>query len=48
MQDDQAARDAATLIASLARNHPEAMRGTRMAQNGRWPRSRGGKMHHAR
>jgi hypothetical protein len=28
MQDDQAARDAATLLASLARNHLEAMRGT--------------------
>jgi hypothetical protein len=31
MQDDQAARDAATLLASLARNHPEAMRGTAFA-----------------
>jgi hypothetical protein len=28
MQDDQAARDAAMLLASLATNHPEAMRGT--------------------
>jgi hypothetical protein len=28
MQDDQAAKDAATLLASLAGNHPEAMRGT--------------------
>ena len=28
MQDDQAAQDAATLLASLARNHPEARRGT--------------------
>ena len=28
MQDDQAAQDAAMLLASLATNHPEAMRGT--------------------
>jgi hypothetical protein len=28
MQDDQAAQDAAILLASLATNHPEAMRGT--------------------
>ena len=28
MQDDQAAQDAALLLASLATNHPEAMRGT--------------------
>jgi hypothetical protein len=28
MQDDQAALDAAMLLASLATNHPEAMRGT--------------------
>ncbi len=28
MQDDAAAQDAAVLLASLATNHPEAMRGT--------------------
>jgi hypothetical protein len=28
MQDDQAALDAAMMLASLATNHPEAMRGT--------------------
>jgi hypothetical protein len=28
MQDDQAAQDAAILLASLATNHPQAMRGT--------------------
>jgi hypothetical protein len=28
MQDDQAAQDAAMVLASLATNHPEAMRGT--------------------
>jgi hypothetical protein len=28
MQDDPTAQDAATLLASLARNHSEAMRGT--------------------
>src|SRR5918992_2909745 len=28
MQDDEAAQDAAILLASLATNHPEAMRGT--------------------
>jgi hypothetical protein len=28
MQDDEAAQDAAVLLASLATNHPEAMRGT--------------------
>jgi hypothetical protein len=28
MQDDRAAQDAAILLASLATNHPEAMRGT--------------------
>jgi hypothetical protein len=31
MQDDQAAQDAALLLASLATNHPEAMRGTAFA-----------------
>ena len=38
MQDDQAARDAATLLASLARNHPEAMRGTPFALSEDEPR----------
>jgi hypothetical protein len=28
MQDDEAAQDAAAVLASLATNHPEAMRGT--------------------
>jgi hypothetical protein len=38
MQDDEAARDAATLLASLARNHPEAMRGTAFALSEDEPR----------
>jgi hypothetical protein len=38
MQDDQAARVAATLLASLARNHPEAMRGTAFALSEDEPR----------
>ncbi len=38
MQDDQAAQDAATLLASLARNHPEAMRGTAFALSEDEPR----------
>jgi hypothetical protein len=38
MQDDQAARDAATLLASLARNHPEAMRGAAFALSEDEPR----------
>ena len=38
MQDDQAAQDAATLLASLATNHPEAMRGTAFALSEDEPR----------
>ena len=38
MQDDEAALDAAMLLASLARNHPEAMRGTAFTLSENEPR----------
>jgi hypothetical protein len=38
MQDDQAAQDAAILLASLATNHPEAMRGTAFTLSENEPR----------
>jgi hypothetical protein len=41
MQDDQAARDAATLLTSLARNHPEAMRATAFTLSEDEPRRAG-------
>ena len=41
MQDDQAALDAATLLASLARNHPEAMQGTAFVLSEDEPRRTG-------
>ncbi len=41
MQDDQAAQDAAMLLASLATNHPEAMRGTAFTLSEDEPRRAG-------